>query len=91
MLIPPLGLQEEQAGPMGAWGNSPPISPGNSLPSPDRFTPRDSPGHGWLVMWTLGRLPVGSWGEAEVPPEEQRESHNPPHVLQPAGCSSQGL
>ena len=91
MPIPPLGLQEEQAGPMGAWGNSPPISPGNSLPSPDSFTPRDSPGRGWLVMRTLGRLPVGSWGEAEVPPEEKRESHNPPHVLQPPGCSSQGL
>lgn len=67
MPIPPLGLQEEQAGPMGAWGNSPPISPGNSLLSPDRFIPRDSPGHSWLVMQTLGHLPVGSWADAEFP------------------------
>lgn len=88
MPIPPLGLQEEQAGPMGAWGNSPPISPGNSLLSPDRFIPRDSPGHSWLVTQTLGHLPVGSWADAEVPPEEQRESHNPPQVLQLPGRSS---
>lgn len=76
--------------PMGAWGNSPPISPGKSLPGPDRFTRRDSPGHGWLVTQTLGCLPVGSWAGAEVPTEEPRESHSPPRRLQPPAAPPRG-